>query len=168
MARVVDNLIALRIIYLLITPFDKTDAYKLGLIDSSGRRIKKAETGEEKNATSMLHRLVWNIKKLINIVPGGSTKIGSLAAAMLLVKEGVKNNWTEERLLEEFLMFQYTPSLEEETLVEDCLEKIKILEDGEGIANVTGSGTSTDTPTKMMIKNIIRRKRGINHVNMDP
>jgi hypothetical protein len=85
--RIVDNLIALRIIYLLTVPFEKTDAFKFGLIDANGSKLKDAETADEKNSTSMLHRLVWNIKKVFALVPGGKTRVGSLAAAYLLVRE---------------------------------------------------------------------------------
>ena len=67
MARIIDNVIALRIIYLLVQPFEQTDAFKLGLIDASGKKLKKAETREEKNSTSMLHRLVWNLKRMMPI-----------------------------------------------------------------------------------------------------
>ena len=35
----------------------------------------------------MFHRLVFNIKKLINKVPGGKSKIASYATALFLVKE---------------------------------------------------------------------------------
>lgn len=85
--RIIDNVIALRILWLLVTPFEKTDAFKLGLINADGSTIKKATTSAETNATSMLHRLVWRIKKFINLVPGGSTRIGSIVAAYALVRE---------------------------------------------------------------------------------
>ena len=81
MARIIDNIIALRIIYLLVQPFETTDAFKLGLIDANGNKLKKASTAEEKKATSMLHRLVWNLKRIINLAPGGSTRIGTMVAA---------------------------------------------------------------------------------------
>lgn len=148
--RVVDNLIALRIIYLLVTPFTETNAYKLGLIDDKGRQLKKASSAEEKNATSMLHRLVWNLKRIINLAPGGSTKIGSLTAAYLLVKEGVEKEWSENRLVEEyyskFSMMEQVVFLEDEIIVEGCLEKLLQMEDAP--ANATGGGVSTDTVTK--------------------
>jgi hypothetical protein len=149
--RVVDNLIALRIIYLLVTPFQETDAYKLGLIDDKGRNLKKAASSEEKNATSMLHRLVWNLKRIINLAPGGSTKIGSLAAAYLLVKEAVDNNWSEKRLVEEAVekmnLYSQITFIEEEILVEKCLRSIDNMKE-DAPANATGPAVSTDVPTK--------------------
>lgn len=147
MPKILDNLIALRIIYLLTVPFEKTDAYKLGLIDGHGSKIKDAETSEEKAATSMLARLVWNIKKVFALVPGGKTRLGSLAAAYLLVREQVEANHTEQEALQHFHEnFDRVWGLpfEERELVEDALEALS--EDTP--ANATGSAVSTDTPVK--------------------
>lgn len=148
--RIIDNVIALRIIYLLVTPFKDTDAYKLGLIDDNGKQLKKAKSLDEKNATSMLHRLVWNLKRIIGLAPGGSSKIGSLAAAYLLVKEGLDNNWSENQIMEEYLSrkeyIDEVRFLEEEIIVVNCLEQLsRIIEDAP--ANATGAATSTDIPT---------------------
>lgn len=159
--RVVDNLIALRIIYLLVTPFESTDAFKLGLIDDKGRILKKARTSEEKKATSMLHRLVWNLKRIINLAPGGSTRIGSLTAAYLLVKEAEEQNWSENKLIEEahmkFGLMEQIKFIEEEVLVENCLHNIKKLRTEDAPANAAGPGVSTDTPT-IKPKKLHRRK----------
>jgi hypothetical protein len=144
--RIVDNLAAIRLIWLLATPFEKFDAYKLGLIDANGNKLKKAETSQEKNATSMLHRLVWNLKRIIALAPGGKTRIGSLVAAYLLVREAEENGYNEYQLEEEIVSrYQVLRSIrfiEEEVLVKKALE---MLEDGgAAIANVTGPATSTD------------------------
>lgn len=143
MARIIDNIIALRIIYLLTVPFEKTDAFKLGLIDANGKQLKKAETSEEKNATSMLHRLVWNIKKVFALAPGGKTRLGSLAAAYLLVKESHQAGHTEREAL---LYFNenfdrvYGLPFEERELVIDAFEALT----EDAVANVTGDGVQTN------------------------
>ena len=51
MSRIVDTLIVFRILKMLTTPFEKTDAFKLGMIDKKGNRIKdkKPETKKEKD-----------------------------------------------------------------------------------------------------------------------
>lgn len=92
----IDNTIALRVIYLLVSPIEKSDAFKLGLISSKGETLRKAKTAQEKNATSMLHRLCWKIKRVFSLVPGGSTKLGSLAAAYLLVREAEEKGLSDE------------------------------------------------------------------------
>jgi hypothetical protein len=146
MARIVDNLAALRVIWLLATPFEKFDAFKLGLIDANGNKLKKAETSEEKNSTSMLHRLVWNLKRIINLVPGGKSRIGSLVAAYLLVKEAAENDYEEmqleEEILAKFQIYRNVHFLEEEVIVEEALEAL--FEDAP--ANATGAAVSTDAP----------------------
>lgn len=93
-----DLVYTFRFLKLLITSFDDTEAYKLGLIDDKGKRIKKAETSDERAAYTPFHRLVFNIKKLIAKAPGGSTKIASYAAALYLLKE--KFNVTDKQLKE--------------------------------------------------------------------
>lgn len=88
LSRSADMVYTVRFLRLLTTSFDKTNAFKLGLIDAKGKKLRKPETSEEKSAYNVFHRLVFNIKKLI---PGG--KVGSFAAALLLLKEkyGVSN-----------------------------------------------------------------------------
>jgi hypothetical protein len=74
---------------MLTTPFEDTDAFKLGLIDAKGKRIKseKIVDAEQKSAFTTFHRLVFNIKKLMAKIPFGSSKLASYAAALFLVKE---------------------------------------------------------------------------------
>ena len=74
----------------LVTPFEKTEAFKLGIIDKKGKILKKRRdltTVAEKEAYNLSDTLIWNIKKLLAKVPGGSTRIASYAAALYLIKE---------------------------------------------------------------------------------
>ena len=41
MGKFVDSIIAYRILKLLVTPFEDTEAYKLGIIDNKGKEIFK-------------------------------------------------------------------------------------------------------------------------------
>ena len=99
MGRAIDLLITYRVIKMLVTPFEKTDAYKYGIIDKNGKVLRKAKTlktAKEKEAYTLLHRFVFNLKRLINVVPGGKTKLGTYAAALgLLLKEGKDLNMVE-------------------------------------------------------------------------
>lgn len=79
-----------RILRLLTTPWKNLKAYKLGLIDENGEQIKPAETSDEKAAYNLLHRLVFNLKKLLNKVPLGKTTLASYVAALYLLKEESK------------------------------------------------------------------------------
>lgn len=158
----IDNLLALRIVYLLTVPFNQTDAFKLGLIDAEGKQLKKAKTTDEKNATNMLFRLVWNLKKVFALVPYGDTRIGQLAAAYLLVKESLEFNHTEEQALQHFNEnFDRVWGLpfKDKDLIEDMIRSLDE-------TMVTGASVSTDVPT---IKGgaIARRNRRFAEFNVD-
>jgi len=86
-SRAGDLVYTFRFLKLLVTPFEKTNAFKLGLIDDQGKKLRKPETTEEKSAYNPFHRIVFNIKKLIAKAPGGSTRIASYASALFLIKE---------------------------------------------------------------------------------
>lgn len=90
---IVSNLVVFTIIKILTTPWIKTDAYKYGLIDEKGKRTdKKPETKEEKNSLNSLNRLVFNIKRFLDKLPGGKFTTYT-TAALLLLKE--KYNLTD-------------------------------------------------------------------------
>jgi hypothetical protein len=82
-----DLVYTMRFLTLLTTPFEDTNAFKEGLIDSDGEKLKKPKTSKEKEVYNYFHRLVFNVKKLIGKVPGGKKKIASYAAALYLIKE---------------------------------------------------------------------------------
>ena len=98
--RPVDLLIAYRVIKMLVTPFDKQPAFKYGIIDKNGKVLKKYNTikgTNEKRSYTILHRFVFNLKRILAKV-GIRGKLGSFAvAAALLLKE---NNLYEEILNE--------------------------------------------------------------------
>lgn len=87
--RAADLAYTFRFLTLLVTPFEKTKAFELGIIDSTGKRDRSVQvsTSEQKSAYTPFHRLVFNIKRLIEKVPGGSSSIASYAAALYLIKE---------------------------------------------------------------------------------
>lgn len=91
MGRAIDLLITYRIIKLLVTPFEKQEAYKYGIIDKDGkvlRKNKELKSANEKDSYTILHRFVFNLKRLLNKIPGGKSKLGTYAAALgLLLKE---------------------------------------------------------------------------------
>jgi hypothetical protein len=89
LTRAGDLVYTFRFVKLLATPWEETDAFKLGIIDKNGTRVKskKVETKEEKTAYTTFHRLVYNIKRLLERVPGGGSRIASYAAALFLLRE---------------------------------------------------------------------------------
>lgn len=90
MGRFVDSMIALRILTLLVTPFENTPAFRLGIIDAKGKELKKMSslnTIELRDAYTLLHRLVYRLKRIIEKVPIDNKKLVSLAAAYSLIRE---------------------------------------------------------------------------------
>jgi hypothetical protein len=161
----IDTLIALRILWILVTPIEETQAFKLGLLDKDGKTVRKAKTADEKAATSALHRLIWNLKRMISLVPGGSTRIGSLAAAYLLMKESQQEGWTAAEL-EQHTTERFEPLCESALVQEDANAELDKLFDmllslsEDAPVNATGAAVSTDVPTKRLLdkRAVIRRK----------
>lgn len=117
MGRFIDSVIALRILRLLTQPFNETDAYKLGIIDEKGKELKRMaqlNTVKERDAYTILHRMVFRLKKIIEKVPIENKKLSSYAAALALVKEQVALN-KEPIDLESQFIDKLNTNLEEET-----------------------------------------------------
>ena len=152
MSQIVDNLIAYRVLTMLVKPFSETDAYRLGIIDNKGKNLIKPSslsTTEQKSAYTFLHRLVFNMKKIINKLPGGESKLKSVISAYFLIRGYYEKNDRSTSMMEQkFHKLMETDAIlaEESILVEKFIKKIE--EEGEGgaPANVTGAGVSTDIP----------------------
>jgi len=99
-SQAVDLYVLYQIIQRISTPFEETDAFKLGLIDKKGKRLKKASTSEEKKAMTYFDRFVFNIKRVMAKV-GLDSKVGTYAAALFLLKESQRpGEPTEAEILE--------------------------------------------------------------------
>ena len=122
MGRAIDLFVTYRFIRLLTTPFEKTDAFKMGIIDKDGNRTdKKLYKIEERNAYTVLHKLVFNIKKLFGKVPGLRTKVGTYAAALFLLKDTFKEHVEDPQMFEkEFLKYLKENNIElDDSIVEE-------------------------------------------------
>lgn len=114
---VVDTVIVFRILKMMTRKWSEMDAYKFGLIDDNGKRIKtkKPKTSEEKNSFTLLHRLVFNLKRVLELLPFGRTRLASYAASLALLKEHFE---IDGKYLEE----SFYTYLKENDLVIDLLE----------------------------------------------
>ena len=111
----IDNLIALRLLKILTTPFNEFPAYKVGVIDEKGKYIvpKNKRDAKQRRSLTYLDRLMINIKKLINKLPGGENKLKNLIAAMVLIKECHDKQDDGETLTEQYVE-QYINDFESE------------------------------------------------------
>ena len=116
MSRAIDALIAARLIKLLVTPFKKTQAFKLGIIDDKGKVLIKSrdipkkfptyEVQKARRAYTLLIRFVFNLKRLLAKV-GVRGPIGSAAAAAIaFLKEEYPNNLYLEQEVYKYLKEQ--------------------------------------------------------------
>ena len=146
MGRAIDLFVTYRFIKLLVTPFENTDAYKLGIIDKTGNRVmpppiagvrqtkpKSLGTIEEKNAYTILHKLVFNIKKIFGKVPGLRTKLGTYAAALFLLKDTFKESVEDPDVFEkEFMKFLKEQGVEiDDSISEEVIGFGEVLPKGE-------------------------------------
>ena len=101
-SRLVDTLITYRVIKLLVTPFERQEAFKQGIIDKDGNVLKKnkeLKTDNEKKAYTYLHRFVFNLKRILKKVGLGS-KLGSFAVALALLLREKKEYEPHKTLIE--------------------------------------------------------------------
>ena len=99
-SRTGDLFYAFRFLKLLVTPFEKTKAFELGIIDKDGVVLKKGaerSTPEEKSAYTVFHRLVFNLKRIMAKAPGGKSVVARYGAALFLIKE--HTGMSEKQLL---------------------------------------------------------------------
>ena len=92
---IIDNVVAVRILYLLTLPFEKWEAFKEGIISADGEFITR---GSDSENWTMLHRLVARLKIILEKIPLGKSRLASIAAAYLLVRESCWDNniWPED------------------------------------------------------------------------
>ena len=89
-SQAIDLFVAYRFLRILTTPWEDQEAFKLGIIDKEGKLLKKAKeltTPEEKKSFTLLHRLIFNLKRILHKIPGVRTKIGTYATALYLLKQ---------------------------------------------------------------------------------
>jgi len=108
-----------RIVKDLSTPFDKMLPFQLGLIDEKGKKLKKAKTKEEKNAMDFYNRFIINIKRLFSKV-GLNSKLGTFAAAMMLLKEDDLKKLKEEDMLK--IIYENIDYLSKHKVYKDIIE----------------------------------------------
>jgi len=91
MSRIIDALVAYRVLKLLVTPFKRTKAFELGIIDEKGKVLIKSKQNNKsfpagsaranaRKSYTLLIRFVFNLKRLLSKV-GVRGPLGSATAA---------------------------------------------------------------------------------------
>lgn len=120
MSRTIDALITYRVVKLLVTPFEKTEAFKRGIIDKDGTvlvKFRQVQNTDKKHYT-ILHRFVFNLKKIMKKVGLGS-RLGTFGTALaLLIKED--SSYAQHKDVIESAVITY---LKEENLYDEILNE---------------------------------------------
>ena len=93
MSRAIDLFVTYRFLKLLVTPWKKQEAYKQGIIDANGKTLIKSRDftkDDQRQAFTLLHRLVFNCKRILSKIPFIKSQLGTYAAALFLLKEHYK------------------------------------------------------------------------------
>ena len=90
--KVINAFTVFKFIKIISDPFTKMEAYKLGIIDSKGKFLKKVdelETRKERDSVNPFNRLMINLKKAMNKIPDPTfkAKLKTLPTAMILLKD---------------------------------------------------------------------------------
>lgn len=88
--RMTDFVYAFRLLALITKPWIEQEAYKYGIIDANGNAIRKwrdLKTGEERDSYTYFHRIAFNMKRMLQKVPGFNNRPMTVAAALRLLKE---------------------------------------------------------------------------------
>jgi len=170
-----NTLAAMRFLKMLVTPFDQLPAFELGIIDSEGNLLKKKKerkSKDEKNAYDIFTRLVINIKRHLRHVPFMKGRLGSLAAALYLIKEEFSGMTYDETV------GAFTQYLKENRIMDDR-EIIELNEEcasvylTEEITNSIGSppgniaGVSDNNPPVRKKKKKRKKENGVDVFEVD-
>jgi hypothetical protein len=122
----VDLFLTYKFMRLLVTKWSDTDAYTEGVINDKGKLLVKVkdQTPAQKKTYTVFHRLVFNIKRILEKIPFGKSKIASYAAALFLIKE--ETGMEEEDILKVLEDLGYDTSL-------DLSEEVKDINTGQHI-----------------------------------
>lgn len=158
---IVDTFLVYQFIKKLITPFNQMSAYERGLIDQDGSFLKKRKyfSSDDKKALGLFDIMIINLKKLIAKIPGGNTRIATIAAALMLLRSDPKK-LKEETIVNE--MFE----LEEK--LHATIKELEQMEDTSAPVNATAGvaglrpdsiGVTRKAAKKYIAKNIANVKR---------
>lgn len=144
MANITDAVVVLRILKLLSTPIQQSDAYKYGIIDSNGKKIRKPETAKERDSYTILNRLVFKLQYALGKSPDRNSKrLLSLAAAIAILREHEEQTleeYTSDEILALLDMYEVDEKvIKEATLLEHNLVSFRTFRE-EMAANAVGGG----------------------------
>ena len=172
---IVDLFLVFQFIKRLSTPFKDWDAYKLGIIDEKGTQLIKRKDftkRDQKDAFGIFDIMIMKLKRLLEKIPGGKSRIGSYAAALYLIKEQESINasgidliesYSEDELEETLTKYIASVQIEEsnmdiDQLFEDMFDENSI---GTGTSDVAGAGSDETVMTPDAVKRYKKKNKSV-------
>lgn len=153
MANLTDAVVVLRILKLLSTPIEQSDAYKYGIIDRNGKKLRKPDSAKEKDSYTILNRLVFKLQYALGKSPDrSSNRLLSLAAAIAILREHSEddllamNDKELENKLDLYSLFEDVT--QESHLLEHNLVSFKMFREEMGVGGGAIAGIGIEHPTK--------------------
>ena len=129
--RAVDLVITYRVIKLLVTPFNKQEAFKQGIIDKDGKVLRKyrtLKTTAEKKSYTILHRFVFNLKRILSKVGLGG-RLGTFAVALATLLREDKRYEEHKSLIESAVISYLKDTKQYDDLLNEQGEVLSINEE---------------------------------------
>ena len=141
MSRALDAVVALRILKMMATPIEKSGAFKAGIVDKTGKKLREPSGTQELNMYSMLQKFVYKVQYALSHSPSyGAKRLLSFASAMALMREYEETDTREEvaTLLELYMNDEHVQ--QNAKLLEHNLISFKDYFTEEVAANAVGHG----------------------------
>jgi hypothetical protein len=180
MSRALDAIVVIRILKMLATPIEKSDAFKAGIVDKTGKKIKEPSGSNELNMYSMLQKFVYKIQYAINHSSAYQSKrLLSFASAIALMREYEETDTQEDvsTLLELYMndeQVRQNAKLLEYNLIsfkDYYTEEVAANAVGHGAVDAIGIGAKGEPGVRTLAKwpfpgmtmpDLFRRKKQIN------
>jgi len=138
--RAVDLVITYRVVKLLATPFNKQEAFKYGIIDKDGKVLRKyrtLKTTAEKKSYTILHRFVFNLKRILARAGLGG-KLGTFAVALALLLREDKRYEEHKSLIESAVISYLKETNQYDNLLNEEGEVLTFEPEQEALCNCFG------------------------------
>jgi len=170
-SRLVDGVIVLRLLKLLSTPIENSDAFKMGIINQDGKKIKEPSGAQEMAAYTILNRFIFKIQFALMKSPDRAAKrLLTLTAAIAILREHTSaeldlyTNADIEALLDMYetdgTVIQESALLEHNTLsYKNFREEVAANSAGGGAIDGIGIGAKGEPGRDPVMMPMIRRKK---------
>lgn len=163
MSRVLDTVVAYRVLRMLATPIEQSDAFKRGIVDKDGNKLRDPEGAQELDSYTLLQRFVYKVQKALTRSPDRNAKrLLTFAAALAILREYTEDDDVES-LLEVYeqdeTVQQHAKLLEKNLLSFSSFSMSEMMSVGGGGIHGIGVGPKGEPGRDPVFQPMFRRKR---------